>query len=75
MTATQESKLLENHPQVREQVLGTPEFIRWRAALPTVVVDGETFAVFGGDRLLDLDQLIVEWVRDNQPSLLDQESD
>jgi hypothetical protein len=72
MTVTRESKLLERHPSVREHVLANPEFARWRDSLPTVLVDGELFTVFGGDRLIDVDQLIVEWVLENDPSLLDQ---
>jgi hypothetical protein len=68
---TLEQRLLDEHPDVRGRVARMTEFVRWRAALPTVEVDGETFAVFAGDRLLDADQLIVEWVRQFQPELLE----
>jgi hypothetical protein len=70
MDHTSEHRLLDAHPGVRELVESHPEFKRWRARLPKVDVDGETFTVLGGDRLLDSEQLVVEWARQFQPALL-----
>jgi hypothetical protein len=68
---TPESRLLDQHPGVRELVEKLPEFIAWVGALPVVEVDGETFYVVGGDQLKDRDQVIVEWVRLYWPGLLE----
>jgi hypothetical protein len=38
--------------------------------LPVVDVDGEELRVIHGDRLVDDDQLIVEWVNRFRPGLL-----
>jgi hypothetical protein len=67
---TPESRLLREHPGLREYVEALPAFIQWREVLPKVDVDAEEFAVVGGDRLMDSDQLIVEWVRLFRPGLL-----
>ena len=67
---TRESRLLAEHPGIRENVESLPEFIAWRNALPMVEVDGEMFYVVGGDQLKDRDQIIVEWVRQFRPDLL-----
>jgi hypothetical protein len=68
---TPESRLLDQHPGVRELVESLPEFIAWISALPEVEVDGEIFFVIGGDQLKDRDQVIVEWVRLFRPDLLE----
>ena len=75
MDRSREHLLLERHPGVRASVLASTDFQQWRDSLRTVLVDGELFTVFGGDRLLDSDQLIVEWVRQHSPSLLREECD
>lgn len=68
---TPESRLLDQHPGVRELIESLPEFITWRGTLPVVVVDHESFYVFGGDQLREDDQIIVEWVRQRKPELLE----
>lgn len=67
---TRERDLLDRHPGVRDLVATLPAFLAWRAALPTVTVDGETFHVVGGDQLKDPDQTTVEWINQFQPQLL-----
>lgn len=67
---TPESRLLDQHPGVRELVASLPGFIEWIHALPVVEVDGEMYWVVGGDQLKDHDQVIVEWARQFQPELL-----
>jgi hypothetical protein len=71
--STYERRLLDSQPGVREFVQALPEFVQWRARLAKVDVDGEEFAVVGGDRLMDDDQLVVEWSRRFRPSLLKEE--
>jgi hypothetical protein len=50
--------------------MADPAFIQWRTSLPVVEVDGEEFTVIHHDRLVDLDQLILEWVHRFRPKLL-----
>lgn len=66
----EESKLLNQHSGLRESISALPEFVEWRGQLPTVVVDGITYYVRGGDMLKDHDQIIVEWVRRFSPHVL-----
>lgn len=68
---TPESRLLDQHPGVRELVESLPAFIAWSSTLPVVEVDGETFQVAHGDRLMTRDEIKVEWVRLYQPHLLE----
>ena len=70
---TPETSLLDKHPGTRELVEAMPDFIAWRAALPVVEVDDETFHVVGGDQLKDHDQTIVAWVNQFRPKLLKRE--
>jgi hypothetical protein len=65
-----ERRLLDSRPGLRDQVLADSAFIQWRMSLPVVEVDGEEFTVIHGDRLVDLDQLILEWVHRFRPKLL-----
>lgn len=67
---TEESKLLDRHPGVRESVSSLPEFVEWSSRLPTVVVDDVTYYLRGGDMLKDHDQIIVEWVQRFRPHIL-----
>jgi hypothetical protein len=60
---TFEALLLEDHPEVRNTVLASEEFIAWRNRLPSVVVDGVKYYIRGGDMLKDEDQIVVEWAR------------
>jgi len=69
---TEESKLLDRHPGVRESISSLPEFVEWSSRLPTVVVDDVTYYIRGGDMLRDRDQIIVEWVRRFHPQTLDE---
>lgn len=67
---TQESRLLDEYPGLREFVESLPEFLQWHQNQPHVEVDDEAFTVVGGDQLKDRDQTIVEWVRRFRPELL-----
>jgi hypothetical protein len=69
---TDEAKLLDRNPGVRELVASLPEFLAWRDALPVLELDGETFYVVGGDQLKDHDQVSVIWVNMFRPYLLSQ---
>ena len=71
--STYERRLLDSRPGVRRIVQALPEFVQWRVRLAKVDVDGEEFAVVGGDRLMDSDQLVVEWSRRFRPNLLKEE--
>jgi hypothetical protein len=64
-------QLLENYPNVRERVELLPEYVQWRSALRMVTVDEEVFFVIGGDRLMDNDQILVEWIRLFRPELME----
>jgi hypothetical protein len=46
------------------------DFVTWRAGMPQVLIDGETFHVLGGDQLKDHDQLLVAWIHQFRPYLL-----
>jgi hypothetical protein len=70
MDETPESRLLDANPGIREHIRSLPEFLRWRAQVPKVEIDDETFGVIGGDRLMDDDQLMVEWARLFRPGLI-----
>jgi hypothetical protein len=59
---TPASQLLDRYPGMRDRVVAMPEFLQWRALMPTVVVDGELFYVVGGDQLKDHDQIVVAWL-------------
>ena len=72
---TPESRLLNQHPGVRELVESLTEFAAWRSTLPVVEIDGELFHVARGDQLMKRDEIIVEWVRLNRPNLLERESE
>lgn len=58
---TWESRILDEHPEVREAVAGSEEFQSWKDQLPSLVVDGVSYRIRGGDQLKDEDQLIFEW--------------
>ena len=62
---TWESRILDQHPGVREAVAGSEEFQRWKDQLPSLVVDGVSYRIRGGDLLKDEDQLIFEWALQN----------
>ena len=70
MDKTPESHLLDANPGAREHIQSLPEFQQWRARVPKVEIDGETFGIIGGDRLMDDDQLMVEWARLFRPGLI-----
>ena len=65
-----ETALLDRHPGLRERVAQLSDFIAWRAGMPQVRIDGELFHVLGGDQLKDHDQLVVAWVNQFRPHLL-----
>ena len=68
--STHETALLNQHPGLRERVEGVPDFVAWRAGMPQVLIDGELFHVLGGDQLKDRDQLMVAWINQFRPHLL-----
>ncbi|SNS21039.1 hypothetical protein SAMN06893096_102518 [Geodermatophilus pulveris] len=67
---TAEARWLQRRPGLRADVLASAEFQQWRDRLRTVVVDGATYYVRGGDSLRDEDQVVVEWIRRTRPALL-----
>jgi hypothetical protein len=71
MEQTPEHHLLEDNPGTRELIESLPEFHAWRSALPVVEVDGDTFWVVGGDQLKDNEQVIVAWMRQFRPDILE----
>lgn len=71
MEQTPEHHLLEDNPGTRELIESLPEFHAWRNALPVVEVDGDTFWVVGGDQLKDNEQVIVAWMRQFRPDILE----
>ncbi|WP_406368478.1 hypothetical protein OG788_45975 [Streptomyces sp. NBC_00647] len=68
---TQEGRLLDRFPGLRESVASQPEFIAWKDSFPLVEVDAESFRVARGDQLMDRDQMMVEWIRLFRPQLLE----
>ncbi|MCX5008513.1 hypothetical protein OHB05_38790 [Streptomyces sp. NBC_00638] len=68
---TQESRLLDRFPGLRESVASQQEFIAWNDSFPLVEVDAESFRVARGDQLMDRDQMVVEWIRLFRPQLLE----
>ncbi|MDF6022169.1 hypothetical protein [Streptomyces sp. JH34] len=68
---TQESRLLDRFPGLRESVASLPEFTTWNDSFPLVDVDAESFRVARGDQLMDRDQMMVEWIRLFRPQLLE----
>lgn len=68
--STHETALLDQHPGLRERVAVLTDFIAWRARMPQVSIDGESFHVLGGDQLKDRDQLMVAWINQFRPHLL-----
>lgn len=67
---TPEAELLDANPGARASVTTSEGFQGWLASLQSVVVDGETFYVIGGDQLKDCDQCIAIWARGHAPHLL-----
>ncbi|WP_371666960.1 hypothetical protein OG985_04730 [Streptomyces sp. NBC_00289] len=68
---TQESRLLDRFPGLRESVASLPEFIAWNNSFPLIDVDAESLRVARGDQLMDRDQMMVEWIRLFRPQLLE----
>jgi hypothetical protein len=62
---TLESQALDEHPEVREQVLASEEFRTWAESLPKFELDGETLYLPTGDVPADEDQLVYQWARTN----------
>jgi hypothetical protein len=62
---TLESQALDEHPEVREQVLATEGFQTWIDSLPKFELDGETLYLPTGDVPVDEDQLVYQWARTN----------
>ena len=65
-----ERDLLDSRPELRDHALRDGEFVQWRNSLDVVDVDGERLHVIHGDRLVDEDQLIVEWLGRFRPDLI-----
>ncbi|MFD9936728.1 hypothetical protein ACFWZ6_26760 [Streptomyces massasporeus] len=68
---TQESRMLDRFPGLRDSVASLPEFIAWNDSFPLVEVDAESFRVARGDQLMDRDQMMVEWIRLFRPQLFE----
>lgn len=62
---TYESRMLDKFEGIREQVLETEAFHKWKSQFPQVNIDDVNFYVQGGDMLRDEDQLIFEWAFTN----------
>jgi hypothetical protein len=58
-----ETRVLNRYPEVRASVLQSAGFAKWLRGIKTVVIDGETMFVRGGDMLRDKDQVTFEWAR------------
>jgi hypothetical protein len=60
---TVEARILDQHPDIREALSKSEEFLLWRNSLPSVVIDEEKLYIRGGDMLKDEDQIMFEWAR------------
>ena len=60
---THESQALDEHPEIREQVLASEDFRTWAESLPKFELDGETLYLPTGDVPADEDQLVYQWAR------------
>jgi hypothetical protein len=60
---TFEARILDQHPEMREDLSKSEEFLAWRNSLPSVVIDEEKLYIRGGDMLKDEDQIMFEWAR------------
>lgn len=68
--SSRKKHLLRMRPGLRDRVAEDPVFVEWRNSLEVVDIDGEQLRVIHGDRLVDDDQLIVEWLGRFRPDLL-----
>lgn len=64
------ARFFQRHPAVRASALASPAFQQWRKQYRELNVDGERLFVqagspmsTGGDTLMDTDQLLLEWAR------------
>lgn len=58
---TFEARYLNAHPELRERVVTSPEFIAWKQQLRAITIDGEHLYIRGGDMMRDDDQIMFEW--------------
>jgi hypothetical protein len=63
-------RIFKINPQLRDQIMRAKEFEEWRKDFKSIEIDGETYfiargipMVSGGDRLMDEDELMLEWAR------------
>jgi hypothetical protein len=63
-------RVLSRHPNLRDQALKSPSFQAWKNTYRELFDDGQRWFVrigipmrTGGDRLLDLDELLLAWAR------------
>ena len=69
------ARVLRQHADLRARALASQAFRDWRRAYRELDVDGEQLYVRagapmsgGGDTLLDEDQLLLEWARQQDPA-------
>jgi hypothetical protein len=60
---TLEAQELSARPEIRELVVASTEFQRWKDDLPTLDIDGERFFLPWGDIPMDSDQIVYHWAR------------
>ena len=57
------TRFFRRRPELLGQILGSAEFAAWLGRHKTVVVDGTTYFVVGGDMLRDRDEMALTWAR------------
>jgi len=65
------TRFLDQHPEIRNTVKGSPDFSSWKGQFPEITIDGILFYLSGGpahpnpgaDQLQEEDELILQWAR------------
>jgi hypothetical protein len=57
------TRFFRRRPELLDRVLGSAEFAAWLSRYKTVVVDGVTYFIVGGDTLRDHDEMALTWAR------------
>ena len=64
------NRFMRAHPELRSKIISSPEFQHWRNGFKQIDVDASKYyvakgipMVSGGDRLMDEDELMLEWAR------------
>lgn len=68
------TRFLDQHPDIRSAVTGSPGFASWKGQFPEMNIDGISYYLSGGkahpnpgaDQLKEEDELILQWARMNK---------